>query len=228
MTRILLLEDDPALGRSLQLSLELEAFEVAWATTVAAAEELWANGAFDLCLLDWNLPDGTGIDFMREMRRDESANPTPVIFLTARQDEESAISALTKGAQDFVRKPFNRGELFARIGAALRLHHPPEEILRFGPLSIARATRKVLCEDTPIELNRREFDILCHLVRRAEAIVSREELLRLIDREGEVFDRTIDSHVSHIRTRLKKAGVRQVQLNSVYGVGYRLEKAPPA
>jgi DNA-binding response OmpR family regulator len=75
-----------------------------------------------------------------------------------------------------------------------------------------------------VELNRREFDIFCHFVANAENVVTRDSLLKLLDKEGEIFDRTIDSHVSHLRRRLRKAGIDSVQISPVYGVGYRLEK----
>ncbi len=221
--KLLLLEDDAALGRSLKISLELEGYQVEWARDVRTAEGLAPTRDFDLMLFDWNLPDGTGLELCRRLREDAKL-ATPILFLTARTDEESAIAALESGAQDFVRKPFGPRELVARIRAALRQNAEREAELRFGELRALPRERRAFFGDEEIDLNRREFDVLCVLLRRADAVVTREELLESIDREGNLFDRTIDSHVSHLRARLKKAEVHGVQIASVYGVGYRLEK----
>lgn len=222
MNNILLLEDDPALGRGLKMSLELEGYKVQWATDIVSASRIESETSIDLFILDWNLPDGTGIDFCTKIRAKNTV--VPIIFLTARVNEESAIRAFASGANDFVRKPFGQGELFARVKSALREPARREEQLRFGDLLILIESRKAYHGKQEVNLKRREFDILTYLVKRSGAVVSREELINAIGRDGEIYDRTIDSHVSHLRARLRDSQATSVQILSVYGVGYRLER----
>lgn len=224
MTHILLLEDDPILGKNLKLSLELEGFQVSWAQDIQTAEKIETESSFDLFVLDWNLPDGSGTDFCARIRKKNTL--VPILFLTARTDEDSAVKALTLGANDFIRKPFGQAEFFARIRANLKDTHVREEQIRFGDLLVLVSQRRALWNKEPIELNRREFDVLAFLAKKADTVVTREELLAVIDKEGLLFDRTIDSHLSHLRGRLRKAGISQLQIASIYGVGYRLEMTP--
>ena len=223
MSHILIVEDDPVLGRGLKLSLELEGYQVSWAMDLRTASRIETETSIDLFLLDWNLPDGTGLDFCTKLRTGSAS--VPVMFLTARTDEESAVQALTSGANDFVRKPFGQAELLARIKSALRDSVQRDEQVRFEDILILIKQRRVLFRKEDVDLGRREFDILLHLVRRAGEAVPREDLVALIDKEGRIFDRTIDSHVSHLRAHLARAHVHSVRISSVYGVGYRLEKA---
>ena len=223
---ILLIEDDPGLGRGLSISLEAEFFKVTWVKTLkSAAEENYDQ--YQLFLLDLNLPDGNGLDFLKKVRIENSR--IPIIILTARTHEDSVVEGLLAGANDYVKKPFGHRELLARIRTALRTTSDREtgtnaQELNYGDLSISSTQRKAMYQEQEIELNRREFDILAHFVSRAEAVVTRESLLALFDKDGEIFDRTIDSHVSHIRSKLKKAGVERILISSVYGIGYRLEE----
>lgn len=222
MNKILLLEDDPALGKGLKMGLELEGYQVEWAPDLSTAARLESSQNIDLFILDWNLPDGTGVDFCTKIRTKNAS--VPILFLTARVSEESAIKAFASGANDFIRKPFGQGELFARVKSALRETALREEQLKFGDLLILIESRKAYFDKREINLKRREFDILSYLVKRSGAVVSRDELINAIGRDGEIFDRTIDSHVSHLRARLKDARADGLQVLSVYGVGYRLEK----
>jgi DNA-binding response OmpR family regulator len=96
--------------------------------------------------------------------------------------------------------------------------------VRFGELILYPDQRRILYNEKEVELKRREYDILCYFIQHAEAVVSREELIGSFDSDSEIYDRTVDSHVSHVRARLKKAGVEGVQISSIYGLGYRLEK----
>lgn len=224
MTKILLLEDDPGIGKGLKVALELEGYAVQWAETLAAARKATKTEAFDLAILDLNLPDGSGLSFARDCRAGLPA--MPVVMLTASNDEESVVAGFEAGAVDYVRKPFSNKELKARLQVVLRDKSKSKsntKALQFGFLTILPDKRLVKVGETNVELNRREFDILAYLVTHAESVVTRESLLRLLDKEGEIFDRTIDSHVSHLRSRLRKAGLSEIQISPVYGVGYRLE-----
>ncbi len=223
MVQLLLVEDDPILGRSLHVTLETEGYEVDWVQSLSGARESVIAKKPALFVLDVNLPDGSGYDLLTEIR--QARADVPVILLTAKTDEDSVVRGLNLGANDYVRKPFGQKELLARISSALRA---PTNIgkgpLRYESLSIDLEKRLVKHGERTLDLNRREFDILVHLVKHAEAVVTRESLLNALDRDGEIFDRTIDSHISHLRARFRKAEITDVQINSIYGVGYRLEK----
>ncbi len=222
MSIILLVEDDPVLGRSLSVGLEAEGYQVSWAMDLASARSKNRQSAFDLILLDVNLPDGTGFDFCREIR--DEGSRIPIIMLTARSDEDSAVTGLHMGANDYVKKPFGSKELQARIQVALKEPVLREQQIRYGPVLALLGQRKILIDKIEIDFNRREFDIFAYLLARPEAVISREDLISATNNEGEIFDRTIDSHVSHIRNKLKKLEVAGVAIQSVYGVGYRLQK----
>lgn len=222
MAKILLVEDDPVLAKSVQLNMELESWTVLRAANLAEARVLEAAGPIDAVILDLGLPDGSGLLFLKELRAKESR--VPVLVLTAQTDEESVVAGLEFGANDYIRKPFSMRELMARIKIALKEPTLREHQVRFGPLLILKEARNASVDNIAIELNRREFDILTYLADHGGQVVTRERLLNRMDAEGEVFDRTIDSHISHIRARFKKAGVTQIAISSVYGVGYRLEE----
>jgi DNA-binding response OmpR family regulator len=222
MTPLILVEDDPILGRGLSVFLELEGFKINWFRDLKSATVGLTNSESHLIILDVNLPDGSGLDLCVKAR--EIGLKVPIIFLTAKTDEDSVVRGFNAGANDYVKKPFGNRELLARIKAFLREPAKRELQHKFADMVLIPEKRQVFVNDQEVELNRREFDILAIFVQHSEAVVTRESLLSSLDKEGEIFDRTIDSHVSHIRSKLKKAGVTSLQITSVYGVGYRLEK----
>jgi two-component system OmpR family response regulator len=223
MANILLVEDDVVLGKSLQVALEIDGYEVHWVDTLAGARASAQKASFDLVILDLNLPDGLGLAFAKEAQ--ESWPAMPILMLTASNDEDSVVAGFEAGAVDYVKKPFSNKELKARIRVALKDKGKPSgKVLQYGGIVIQPEKRLAKFGEQVLDLNRREFDILSFFVAQAESVVTRENILRLLDKEGEIFDRTIDSHVSHLRSRLRKAGLDSVQISPVYGVGYRLEK----
>jgi DNA-binding response OmpR family regulator len=223
MAKILLVEDDPVLGKGLKAALDLSGYQTTWVDTLAIASDVLESQEFQLLLLDLNLPDGSGLTLANACRK--SHPRLPIIILTASSDEDSVVAGLEAGAADYVRKPFGNKELLARIKVSLREKAKAvEQVLAYGSIKLVPEKRRVLVGENPVELNRREYDILSHFVSQPESVVTRESLLRVLKKEGEIFDRTIDSHISHLRTRLKQSGVQDVQISSVYGVGYRLEK----
>lgn len=226
MAKILLVEDDPVLAKSVLLNLELESWTVLRAASLAEARAHETAGPIDAVILDLGLPDGSGLRFLEELRQKESR--VPILVLTAQTDEASVVSGLELGANDYIRKPFSMRELIVRIKVALKEPTLREHQVRFGPLLILKEARNASIDNVAIDLNRREFDILTYLADHGGQVVTRERLLHKMDVEGEVFDRTIDSHISHIRARLKKAGITKIAIASVYGVGYRLEEKPSA
>ena len=222
MSRILVVEDDPILGRGLKLSLELDGHHVNWARDLRTGSAANANEAFELVILDLGLPDGSGLSLCSSLR--DAGSRIPIIILTAKTDEDSVVAGLTAGANDYVRKPFGQKELLARVRTALRAPLLREDQIRFGEVLILKGQRKVMHQEREIDLNRREFDIFALLVDRAEQVVTRDQILNALDKNGEILDRTLDSHLSHIRKKFRSAGVQTIQISSVYGVGYRLEK----
>lgn len=220
MTRLLLVEDDPILGKSLCVTLMMDGYEVSWVQTIRPAKDLIRKDAFQLAILDLNLPDGSGLFLANPLK----AASIPFLMLTASGDEDSVVSGFEAGAADYVRKPFSNRELKARIKAILRDENKEEGALQFAGVSVSREKRLVQSGDKTLELNRREFDIFFHFMAHAENVVTREMLLRLLNKEEKIFDRTIDSHISHLRRSLRKAGIDNVQISPIYGVGYRLEK----
>jgi two-component system, OmpR family, response regulator len=222
MAEILLVEDDPILGRGLHVSLDVEGHQVHWARDLKTAEQISRVQKLDLVVLDLGLPDGSGITFLKKIR--EEGLDTPVIILTAKTDEETVVEGLTSGACDYVRKPFGKKELSARIKVALKESLKRDRQVRYCDLTLFTDQRRIVFNEHLIELKRREYDVLSYFIQHADTVVTREDLIRAFDKDSEMFDRTIDSHVSHVRSKLRKAGVESVRITSLYGVGYRLEK----
>lgn len=219
---VLLVEDDPALARGIQVILEIEGYRTFWASNLKSAYEINEGEKLELVILDLGLADGSGFDFLTKVR--ESGSRLPIIVLTAKTDEDSIVEGLQRGANDYMKKPFGNRELLARIKAILREPQLRENQFRFGDLLLLVDQRVVKYKEKLIEVNRREFDILLFLVQRANTIVNREILLQAMDKDGQIFDRTIDSHISHLRSRFRSANISTIKISSVYGLGYRLEK----
>jgi DNA-binding response OmpR family regulator len=218
---VLLVEDDPVLGRSIKNTLELESFVVNWCKNVHDTKELIKTQEFQCILLDIGLPDGNGISLCKDLRTEFSK--VPIIFLTAQTDEESLLKAFEAGGNDFLRKPFSQRELLARIKAHTREIAGAKSNTTYRDLKIDLEKREVKFNDVNIDFNNTEIQILYCLSMNAEKIITRDRLMEFLGKGNEIFDRTIDSHISHIRKQLKAHNVVQIQIKSVYGVGYKLE-----
>lgn len=219
--KILLVEDDPLIAKSLKLSLPYKGFEVSVGESCRAGLEKFSAKAFDLVLLDINLPDGNGLELCRELRKkDESI---PILLLTAKTDEQTAVDGLEGGADDYVRKPYGVAELVARMKRLLERKRKDTKPFRFGPLRIDLQKRMAWAGEEPLSLGKREFEILALLIKKSGEVVTRNEILDALGEAAEIYDRTIDSHLSHLRKKLKDVGAVGVQITPVYGVGYRLE-----
>lgn len=219
--RILLVEDDPMLGEGLSISLKLEGYDIAWKKTFNAGLETFQSEKFDLTILDINLPDGLGTDLCKAIR--EINQEVGIIFLTAKTDEETVVRGLELGANDFVKKPFSHRELMARVKALLRSKFPVNKELKFGELILSSDKRAAFYKGEAMTLNRRQFDILSYFMIHHDQIITREQLLSHLNTDGDVIDRTIDSHVSQLRKILKSHDVNDLQIASIYGIGYRFE-----
>jgi two-component system, OmpR family, response regulator RegX3 len=221
---ILLVEDEESITAPLSEALSREGFEPVIAGTAAEALELASSRAPDLVLLDLGLPDGSGLDVCRELR---SRSTVPIIMVTARGEETDRVVGLEVGADDYVVKPFSAREVVARIRAVLRRTAAPpptplSEVVELGEVRVDRARRSASFAGEPLELSRKEFDLLQLLVDNAGTVVKRE---RLID---EVWDtnwfgstKTLDVHVSALRKKLGDDPGAPRYIHTVRGVGFR-------
>jgi two-component system response regulator RegX3 len=226
---ILLVEDEPAIAEPLAETLTREGFALEVAGTVAHAIEAVGRVRPDLILLDLMLPDGSGYDVCREVRR---TSQVPIIMLTARGEEADRVIGLELGADDYVVKPFSAREVAARVRAVLRraaapAHAAPaaqEGAVEVGDVRLDPATRSVTRDGQTVEVTRKEFELLRLLMASAGTVVTRE---RLID---EVWDtnwfgstKTLDVHVSGLRRKLGDDSAAPRYIHTVRGVGFMFD-----
>ena len=213
--RVLVVEDDPGIARSLVRGLERAGYAARSVDTGRAA--LTAEPAPDLVLLDLGLPDLDGVEVCRLLRRRSDA---AVIVVTARGEEGDRVSALDEGADDYLVKPFGLAELLARIRAVLRRTRPQaSELLRCGPLSVDPRTRKVTVGGQEVVLTPKEFDILECLTVDPGRVVTRQEILeRAWDAHWYGPTKVLDVHMAALRRKLGVPGL----VETVYGRGFRL------
>jgi len=222
-SRILLVEDDPALARELVRGLERERWDVDHVACLADAFEAVVQKPYRAVLLDRRLPDGDGVALVPAVKSRSPASP--IIFLTACDEVADRVEGLDAGADDYLVKPFAFGELLARLRAACRRptlggSSPSVEI---GRLSFNPATREAQVSGTPLSLPRRELVLLEILVRRAGRVVQRTHLdSELFGFDADVSANALDTHVSRLRRRLEKAGA-EVEIRTIRGVGYLLQ-----
>lgn len=218
--QVLLVEDDPLIAKTLTMSLRYEGFELTVAATVRDAVGALAQRRFDMALFDVGLPDGSGIDLCRDLRAHDAG--IPILMLSARTDEATAVAGIEGGADDYIRKPYGVKELTARMLRLLSRRQTKRQVATFGSIRIDVQRREVTAGDTVLQLGKKEFDILLLLVRAQGDAVTREQILDMFDDSSAIYDRTIDSHLSHLRKKLKDAGAA-VRIAAIYGVGYRME-----
>lgn len=215
--RILLVEDDQAIGGAVRDHASADAHAVDWATTLSQAHAFAIVAAYELVLLDLQLPDGSGISYLRNMRG--RADTTPVIVLTARDQISDRIEGLNAGADDYLVKPFDLGELSARIHAVARRygqHGEPQVTL--GNLVIVPAERRISRSGAVVELTSREWAVLDRLLSRSGALVSKLQIEDALYEFGaEIESNAVEVYVSRLR---KKLGPEHIV--TVRGVGYRL------
>ncbi|WP_460111027.1 response regulator transcription factor [Streptomyces sp. YKOK-J1] len=220
MPTVLIVEDDTLVRDALTRSLTAAGYSV---TAVGTAMDLMRRLVPpypDLVVLDLGLPDLDGGQVLKMVR---AVSRVPVIIATARGDEEDIVRLLRDGADDYLVKPFSGEQLAARVLAVLRRSgQAPPDTLHVGDLVIDMTQRQVRFGDSPLELNRREFDLLAYLARRQGAVVTRRELLTEVWRGSDVYDRAIDVHVYWLRRKLAESGGSPDCLQTVRGVGLRL------
>ncbi len=229
--RLLIVDDDPELLRFLVDELSEAGFRCSGCDNGQDALLRLRQEQFQLVLLDWTLPDFSGIEVCRRLRN--SGNTTPVLMLTARDDIDERVNALDAGVDDYLTKPFNLKELHARVRARLRSgsyqrsDDPSSEQLSLGDLQIQLLERKVLRGEQEISLSQREFDLLCHFVRNADAVQSRQSILEAVWGSPFVGDpNTLDVYLGYLRKKLEKSGQPQL-LHTIRGAGFMARVGAP-
>ncbi|MCS7458891.1 response regulator transcription factor [Paenibacillus doosanensis] len=223
-SKILIIEDEEAIADLLAYGLNKEGFRTTIARTGAEGLRLTEEFGPDLLLLDWMLPDMSGLDLCRKVT--ETRN-LPIIMITAKSDITDKILGLEFGADDYITKPFDLREVIARIRTVLRrlaqAHRaePEEETIRFQNIELIKSERVVKKNDAVVDLTPKEFDLLLALSSYRGKVFTRDELLDFVwgyDYAGDT--RTVDIHIQRLRKKLDAGG----WITTVFGVGYKVEK----
>jgi len=222
---ILLIEDDPRLARMVEDYLREGGFSVMHAASGKGGVEMALRTPFDAIILDLMLPDIDGLEVCRQVR---ARGRTPILMLTARGDALDRIIGLEMGADDYLPKPFEPRELLARLRAVLRRSQaaPAADILRFGRLEVDRDAREVRVDGVHRPLTSYQYELVLAMAERAGRVLSRETLFDLVKGESiEAFDRSIDVHISRIRSAIEDNPKRPRRVLTVRGAGYVFAKA---
>lgn len=218
--RVLVADDERSQRFVLSQYLQAAGFQVVEATDGQEALAAIRGDAADAALIDIMMPGLDGFELVR-IARQQSA--IPILFVTARQEEAQRIVGLELGADDYITKPFSPAEVVARLRAHLRRAEGllgRESLLRHGPIEADRETRRCYVRDAPVELTRREFDLLVALLERPGAVRTRSQLLSTVWGTEYLSEKTVDVHISALRRKLGDA----FRVRSLRGIGYRLEQ----
>jgi two-component system OmpR family response regulator len=215
--RVLVIEDDRVLGEAVREHVAASGHGVDWMKRIDEAREALATIPYDLVLLDLNLPDGRGMDLLRELRR--GGSKVPVIVLTAMDQIASRIEGLNNGADDYLVKPFDLSELSARVAAVARRYGGnPNPLLRLGDLDIDLARRFISVAGRPVDLTAREWAVLERLLRRPNAIIAKSEIEdSLYEFGAEIESNAVEVYISRLRKKLGRETIKTVR-----GVGYKV------
>jgi two-component system, OmpR family, alkaline phosphatase synthesis response regulator PhoP len=228
--RVLIVDDEPEIGEILQGYLRNDSYDAAVAGTVEAALAEIDRRAPDLIILDIGLPDGTGFDVLRKVNEERRI---PTIVLTTRSEEVDRIVGLELGADDYIAKPFSPREVVARIRALFRRieaiagqsRTAGGAVYRVRDLEINESAHEVRMQGKSITVRPAEFRILALLARHAGQVLSRSQMLDLLHDDGDIFERTLDRHINHLRHKIEPDPAKPSYLVTVYGVGYKLDPA---
>ncbi|MDA8776938.1 phosphate regulon transcriptional regulator PhoB [Alphaproteobacteria bacterium] len=228
---ILIVDDEPAQLELLRYNLEKAGFEIVQADNGLRAIDLVEDTDPDLVVLDWMMPEASGVDVCRELRARASTRLLPIIMLSARGEEGDRALGLDTGADDYITKPFSPRELVARVKALLRRARPSllQDVMQFEDLTLNPDTMRVERNGDRIHLGPKEFRLLSVLMERPERVFSREQLLDKVWGHGiYVEDRTVDVHMSRLRGALNKrtdgGAARRDIIRTVRGTGYSLTR----
>lgn len=226
---ILVIEDEPDIRRNLEYNLGREGFKASSVGSLDEANEKLKSKKFDLILLDLMLPDGSGLDLCKKIKSNSETEATPIIILTAKDDEVDKVVGFELGADDYVTKPFSVRELILRVKAILkRSDTKTKEVVeverQFGDLKIDVDSHEVHVDSQLIELTALEFRLLKELVDKRGRVQSRDQLLSEVwGYNAKVTTRTVDTHIKRLREKLGSMG-KYVQ--TIRGVGYKFSRTP--
>lgn len=223
VSRILLLEDDLSLINGLSFALKKEGFDLDIARTIGEANLTWAEGKYDLLILDVSLPDGTGFEVCKKARL---VSNVPIIFLTALDEEINIIMGLDIGGDDYITKPFKLGELMSRINALLRRAQNFRTInteISSNGLKLLLLQSQVYKDGTLLELTAGEYKLLCLFMQNPNAVLSQEQILdRLWDGDGNYVDsNTLSVYIRRLRTKIENNPSEPEMLLTVRRMGYK-------
>ena len=227
--KILVIEDEPDIRTNLEYNLGREGFNASSVGSLDEANEKLKSKKFDLILLDLMLPDGSGLDLCKKIKSNSETEATPIIILTAKDDEVDKVVGFELGADDYVTKPFSVRELILRVKAILkRSDTKRKEVVeverQFGDLKIDVDSHEVHVDSQLIELTALEFRLLKELVDKRGRVQSRDQLLSEVwGYNAEVTTRTVDTHIKRLREKLGSMG-KYVQ--TIRGVGYKFSRTP--
>ncbi|MBE3594497.1 MAG: response regulator transcription factor [Candidatus Carbobacillus altaicus] len=217
--RLLLVEDDATLGKLIQYKLsQSENWQVDWAKDGEEGEWMAKEGVYDIILLDWRLPEKSGLDLLKAIRA--AGVHTPVLFLTARDAVDDRVLGLESGADDYLVKPFEFAELKARIRALMR--RPPNwghDAWIFADLRVHPKSGDIFWKDQPLHFTGREKDLFMVLLRQQGQTVSREQLIHAVWRYGDVTDNILDQYMVRLRRKIEHT---DLIIENIRGQGYRL------
>ncbi len=228
LPKILIVEDEAPIRTLISFACAGAGFEVESCDSVIAAQALLDSQKPDLVLLDYMLPEISGVEWLEKLRSDEKTRHLPVIMLTARGSETDRVKGLNAGADDYIVKPFMPRELIARIQAVMRRYNIQGEktvtttssLIKCGPLTMDEASYKAEVDGEPIALSAKEFKLLLVFAKNPERVYSREMLLSLVWDNAYVDERTVDVHMLRLRKQLQGTAAENL-LQTVRGLGYR-------
>lgn len=220
MPRILLIEDEDSIRHLISYDLKNAGYEVVGCADGASAREKGLSQSFDIMIIDWMLPEISGIELVRLFRG--KGIDSVMMMLTARDEEEDILEAFDAGVDDYITKPFSPRELLARIQAHVkRIVKTSRRVLEMGGLTMDLGSREVRVNNQPVSLTKKEFELLEYMLRNPQIVLSRDNILNEIwdfDYDGDT--RIVDVHIFKLRSKLSGSGVR---ISSLRGVGYKLE-----
>lgn len=223
--KIFIVEDEPSIVALVKYNLEKENFKVLVCANGEEALKEIKLAEPDLILLDWMLPDLSGIEICKALRKDPKFKNLPIIMLTAKNQEEDKVLGLNTGADDYLAKPFSYSELIARVKALLRRSNPnvSEDVVSFRDLKIDRLKRKVFRANKEINLGPTEYKLIDFFIKNPSRVYSREQLLENIWTAGiNIKSRTVDVHIRRLRKAINLSNTKDL-IRTVRGTGYALD-----
>ncbi len=221
---ILVVEDEKKLNKLISDYLIQEGYKVTCVYNGKDARSVLENELIDLIILDWMLPDESGLDICRDVRNQKGV---PIIMLTAKSDEFDKVMGLEMGADDYMTKPFSFRELAARVKVVLRRYNTAfleDEIIKHGVIAVDMNKHLVFVDQKQVKLTPTEFKLLAHLIQKPGRVYSRLQLLETFGEAHEGYERSLDTHMSNLRRKIEKNPNKPNYIITVYGIGYKMEE----